>query len=82
MLNIGGTEFVTTEQTLIGQDTLFSALIRNRDNFAYDKIGEQYYFDRSPVVFPYILDYLRSGNSDLVCYTMLHYTILHYTLLV
>lgn len=54
--NIGGKKFATRTETLLGvKDTLFYKLIlSNKFN-----LQEEIFFDRSPKMFTYILDYLR-----------------------
>ena len=63
-LNIGGTTFNTTEQTLIGntkfQDTFFTAILDNDSQWQPDSDGE-YYINRSSTAFVHVLDYLRDG---------------------
>ena len=55
-LNIGGKKFATRTETLLSvKDTLFYKLILSEKFDLKDEI----FFDRSPKIFPFILDYLR-----------------------
>jgi hypothetical protein len=62
-LDIGGTLFSTTLETLVSEkDTFFTAMFSEEFNTQPDKDGH-YFIDRSPLMFPYILDYLRNPLS-------------------
>jgi hypothetical protein len=62
-LNIGGTKYKTTRQTLLShRDTLFSKLITAE---GFD-LKEEVFIDRPSRFFPLILDYLREGKIDYV----------------
>ncbi|PRP85000.1 hypothetical protein PROFUN_07288 [Planoprotostelium fungivorum] len=61
-LNVGGTRFTTTKETLLQlEDTYFSAMLANSDHFKPEDDGS-YFIDRSPKYFEIILQYLRSGT--------------------
>ena len=53
-INIGGTTFTTTPKTVIGSNVL-SALVPNQPNEPAP------FFDRNPITFAAVLDFLRSG---------------------
>jgi len=59
-LNIGGTVFAATKDTWMHNDSFFSALI-GCDSWQPDASGD-YFIDRDPVMFPYIMTFLRSGR--------------------
>ncbi|PRP88975.1 hypothetical protein PROFUN_02253 [Planoprotostelium fungivorum] len=60
VLNVGGTRFETSKETLLKQkDTFFSALIESGSQPGEDDV---YFIDRNPEFFTIILDYLRSGK--------------------
>lgn len=63
-LNIGGTRFETTMTTLnnFKDGVLYKSVI---GNFAKPVDGE-YYFDRNPTIFSYILDYYR---TNVLCFS-------------
>eukprot|EP01006_Ploeotia_vitrea_P055757 TRINITY_DN68030_c6_g1_i1.p1 TRINITY_DN68030_c6_g1~~TRINITY_DN68030_c6_g1_i1.p1 ORF type:complete len:360 (-),score=33.98 TRINITY_DN68030_c6_g1_i1:106-1185(-) len=64
-LNIGGTSFHTTVSTLLSEpDSFFCAMLRS-GCWKPDAEGE-YFIDRSPQMFPMILEYLRTRqvNTD------------------
>lgn len=62
-LNVGGTVFVTTKETLLGVDptqrNYFAGLLR--DDLPQTTIDGALFVDRDPSAFAYILSYLRSG---------------------
>lgn len=61
-LNVGGTRFTTTTETLLGPDTTESIFVPLLSGgFAKE---QEVFFDRSPVKFAFILEYLRTGNLD------------------
>lgn len=61
-LNISGKKFATTVETLLKlKDTLFYKILTSGE---FD-LSEEIFFDRSPRMFPYILDYLRYNK---ICY--------------
>eukprot|EP01006_Ploeotia_vitrea_P047006 TRINITY_DN67079_c11_g1_i1.p1 TRINITY_DN67079_c11_g1~~TRINITY_DN67079_c11_g1_i1.p1 ORF type:complete len:313 (+),score=48.82 TRINITY_DN67079_c11_g1_i1:61-999(+) len=60
-LDIGGTVFNTTEETLLKEDSFFFSMLRS-GQFQPDETTGQYFIDRSPMVFGVILDYLRDGK--------------------
>lgn len=59
--NVGGKHFATKVETLLKvKDTLFYKMIlSNKFN-----LKEEIFFDRSPKLFPFILDYLRYGKIN------------------
>ena len=60
-INISGKLFLTTKETLSKhQGTLLSELDNLDSSYNHEK-GE-YYFDRSKILFDFILDYYRTGN--------------------
>jgi len=61
-LNIGGKSFLTTKTTLFSQENLFFFLFSSGE-FKAEKNGE-YFIDRSPLYFAYVLDYLRGNEID------------------
>lgn len=64
VLNIGGTIFKTRKATLRNvPGTKLSSLDESSSN--YDKLLGQYYFDRNPFMFNFILDYYRTGSMHL-----------------
>lgn len=70
-LSVGGTKFSTFLSTLGNvPDTLFTAII-SHPNFRVDK---ELYFERSPVMFRYILNYLRTGKVN---FNKLHESQIH-----
>lgn len=63
-LDVGGTLFVTTEKTLASiPDTRLSAL--STSSVEYNKETNSYFFDRSPELFNWVLDYYRTGELHL-----------------
>ena len=64
-LDIGGTVFNTTKETLTKiENTYFYVLITNADNFKANEDGS-YFVDRDPSVFGRILNFLRDGKINL-----------------
>lgn len=60
-LNIGGTLFTASESTLMKEkNSLFYKMISQGSL----KSNQEIFFDRSPISFPHILDYLRKGEFD------------------
>ena len=61
VLNIGGLRFQTFRSTLARhKDTLLEQL--SEDDTRYDADNCEYFFDRSPYLFQFILDYYRLGT--------------------
>jgi hypothetical protein len=61
-LNVGGTKFITSLDTLIGEPNtvfahMFGGIFENKPNEE-----NEYYFDRDPELFPLILNYMRGYN--------------------
>ena len=64
-LNVGGTIFITTKDSLLNiENTLFEAIIKDPE-FSDNYIKyEELFFDRSPEYFGYILNYIRTGKIN------------------
>eukprot|EP01006_Ploeotia_vitrea_P057232 TRINITY_DN68161_c3_g7_i1.p1 TRINITY_DN68161_c3_g7~~TRINITY_DN68161_c3_g7_i1.p1 ORF type:complete len:383 (-),score=30.60 TRINITY_DN68161_c3_g7_i1:72-1157(-) len=65
-LNVGGTVFVTTKETLTNhdeKDSFFSAMV-NGDWKPDFNDGKEFFIDRSPHAFSLILDYMRSDTPQ------------------
>jgi hypothetical protein len=61
-INVGGTKFATRKKTLLNvEDNLFYKLIKSNKL----DLTKEIFIDRSPVLFPYIIDYLRYKKFDL-----------------
>ena len=64
-LNVGGTIFETTDQTLLINSEYFVALF-NKDKSRYfdpnDNQIKEIFIDRSPKAFEHILEYWRNPN--------------------
>ena len=55
-INVGGTKFATRKKTLLNvEDNLFYKLIKSNKL----DLTKEIFIDRSPELFPYILDYFR-----------------------
>ncbi|XP_028048056.1 BTB/POZ domain-containing protein KCTD3 isoform X3 [Monomorium pharaonis] len=64
-LNVGGTRFSTSRQTLTWiPDSFFTALLSNRIDSHKDETGALF-IDRDPKLFSIILNYLRTKDIDL-----------------
>ncbi|XP_043241119.1 BTB/POZ domain-containing protein KCTD3-like [Amphibalanus amphitrite] len=64
-LNVGGTRFSTSRQTLTWvQDTFFTAMLSGRISSMRDETGA-IFIDRDPKLFGVILNYLRTRDIDL-----------------
>ncbi|XP_034942555.1 BTB/POZ domain-containing protein KCTD3 isoform X2 [Chelonus insularis] len=64
-LNVGGTRFSTSRQTLTWiPDSFFTALLSNRIASRRDETGALF-IDRDPKIFSIILNYLRTRDIDL-----------------
>ena len=72
-LNVGGTVYKTTKETIQGADVNSllrkildpPSLIRDRDNRVLELDSNTFFFDRDGVMFRYILHYLRCGPVSL-----------------
>nr|CAG8466151.1 6660_t:CDS:2 [Entrophospora candida] len=65
ILNVGGTKFETKISTLLSQpDTLLGKMFhpRNRSLLKPTHRDNEYFFDRNPKAFYYILEYYRTGE--------------------
>lgn len=65
-LNVGGTRFYTTRQTLLASShnpNFFHGLLSGRMSTAMDETGA-YFIDRDPEHFPAVLNYLRTNNWE------------------
>lgn len=60
-LNVGGTVFYTTKQTLEDASEFFERLFSKRHAQTMDD-NDNFFIDRDPDMFPYILQYARSGS--------------------
>ena len=78
-LNVGGKKFTLTASTLDRfSGTKLSAL--NTDHPAYNEKTQEYFFDHSPQLFPYILDFFRNGQVSIIavfffvvkCFSAIH----------
>jgi hypothetical protein len=59
-LNVGGTIFTTTVETLTAEkDTFFAAMVSDNFRKEVDSDDGTYFIDRNPQFFPIILDHLR-----------------------
>jgi len=63
VLDVGGQRFAVSKDTLLLQkDSFFHAMLGS-DSWRPDADGS-YFIDRNPLVFPVILEYLRTGKLD------------------
>jgi hypothetical protein len=63
-LNIGGALFCTTLGTITSETrSFFSAMFSDQFNTQPDRDG-QYFIDRNPTLFPYIISYLRNPTME------------------
>lgn len=61
-LNVGGTPYVTTKETLCRfKGTMLESMFNG--TFNSTKIGSAYFIDRDGKIFHYILQFLRDGDS-------------------
>lgn len=58
VIDVGGTKFVTTPQTLTSNSTYFHTLIHDSD---WTDDGQGIFLDRDPVAFGKLLEYMRNG---------------------
>ncbi|VDM45530.1 unnamed protein product [Toxocara canis] len=67
-LNVGGTLYSTTKQTLLREeDTFFTQLLQQDGLEKYSQVAlllsdGTYFIDRDGLLFAYVIDYLRSGK--------------------
>jgi hypothetical protein len=59
VVNVGGTKFITSKDTLVAGSPFFAAMLSGK--FAEGEDGEEVYVDRNPVPFTIILEYMRSN---------------------
>jgi hypothetical protein len=59
-LNVGGTKFTTTKQTLCSCKSIFSDLIKNNPT------NNEIFIDRSGKYFEHILEFFRNGNKTIL----------------
>jgi len=65
-LNVGGTYFITTKETLCKYpDTYFSAMLQN-GNWKPSQDDGAYFIDRDPTYFSRILSALRTGRLNMI----------------
>jgi hypothetical protein len=63
-VNVGGKKFLTRKSTLRNvPGTTLATLDETSEH--YDVLAKEYYFDRNPFLFTYVLDYYRTGNMHL-----------------
>jgi hypothetical protein len=60
VLNVGGTAFHTSRQTLITGSSFFAAALTHFAEGLTDNT-EEFFVDRNPKTFPILLDYMRTG---------------------
>ena len=66
-LNVGGREFTTTRSTLMAdQNSLLSKMVEQTDGSATKVHDGAYFIDRSPKYFEIILNFLRSGEIEVI----------------
>ena len=68
-MNIGGTVFTTTKQTLtspFAKGSMLEAMFSGRHNIRRNKKG-QVFIDRDSTFFRHVLNFLRTGRSLRVC---------------
>lgn len=76
VLDVGGTLFYTSKQTLINGSSFFAAALTHFAEGAADR-SEEFYVDRNPKSFHILLDYMRSGvllcdaDTKLLAYVVL-----------
>lgn len=58
-LNVGGTKFTTSLTTLLRYKSMLATMFSGRHDAAKDENG-RYFIDRDPILFRYILDFMRS----------------------
>jgi len=58
-LNVGGTTFTTSLSTLRRYKSMLATMFSGRHEAAKDEHG-RYFIDRDPILFRYILDFMRS----------------------
>lgn len=64
-LNIGGKRFITRRSTLRNVPGTKLAELDPTDTDHYDQRRNEYFFDRNPAVFAFILDYYRYGTMHI-----------------
>jgi len=62
-LNVGGTIFCTSFETLIKIPSMLQAMFSGRHELHPKKDGT-HFFDRDPKIFKYVLNFLRNGKID------------------
>ena len=64
-LNIGGKRFTTRKSTLRNVPGTKLAMLDRSYQDHYDHINDEYFFDRNPAAFGFILDYYRYGTMHI-----------------
>ncbi|KAH9257894.1 hypothetical protein BASA81_003913 [Batrachochytrium salamandrivorans] len=65
-LNVGGSYFSTSVENLTREpNTFFAAMFSGRWDVKLNPKDDAVFLDRSPLVFEFIIDYLRTGEIDL-----------------
>ncbi|KAH9250866.1 hypothetical protein BASA81_011254 [Batrachochytrium salamandrivorans] len=65
-LNVGGSYFSTSVENLTREpDTFFAVMFSGRWDVKINPKDDAVFVDRSPLVFEFIIDYLRTGDIDL-----------------
>ena len=70
-LNIGGTLFTTTKETLISSGcdshSLLARMFDDDQHLGRDVVDGGIFFDRDGLIFPFVLAYLRDGLQQISC---------------
>jgi hypothetical protein len=64
-LDVGGQLFTTSKETLLKFEGSFFFAMLSSGRWEPDEDGT-YFIDRSPTYFSYVIDYLRTGSSDIL----------------
>ena len=70
-LNIGGTLFSTTKETLVGSGgdrcSLLARMFDIDQHLGREEFDGGIFFDRDGLIFPFVLAYLRDGKQQVLC---------------